>query len=218
MTEFRYPVPTDSPFVDWRQYRALLISVVDQELTRPDVWYEGDGETAIGYMQDLIGWLMELEVDAVTLPAGIVMQSAAVLASPWIPCDGRAISRAEYPALFAAVGTTYGAGDGATTFNLPDLRGRAAIGSGTGTGLTSRAAGSAVGSETHQLTQAQMPAHSHRTYTIGGPAGASQYAYSYNGPRTDMAWHSGSVETIGGNQAHNNMQPSLVMHFYIWPG
>lgn len=78
-----------------------------------------------------------------------------------IKCDGSAISRTDYADLFEVIGTTYGAGDGATTFNLPDFRGRVPIGTGQGTGLTDRTLGATVGAETHQLTTAQMPQHNH---------------------------------------------------------
>ena len=70
--------------------------------------------------------------------AGIIqMFAGATPPSGWLICDGSAVSRTTYATLFAAIGTTWGTGDGSTTFNLPDLRGRAPIGAGTGSGLTS---------------------------------------------------------------------------------
>jgi len=69
-----------------------------------------------------------------TIPAGIIMPYAGASApTDWVLCDGSAISRSTYATLFAIVGTTYGTGDGSTTFNVPDFRGRVAIGSGAGT-------------------------------------------------------------------------------------
>ena len=90
-------------------------------------------------------------------PAGIIATFAgSVPPAGWLPCDGSAVSRTDYATLFAVVGTTYGAGDGSTTFNLPDLSGRVVIGvSGT------HALGSTGGSETVTLTSDQLPAHSH---------------------------------------------------------
>ena len=95
-------------------------------------------------------------------PVGAVVWAGLgqVLAG-WLECDGSAVSRAEHSALFAVIGTTYGVGDGAATFNLPDLRGRAAIGAGQGTGLTDRALGSTGGAETHALTEQELAAHGH---------------------------------------------------------
>jgi microcystin-dependent protein len=72
------------------------------------------------------------------LPAGIVMDYAgSSVPTGWLECDGAAVSRATYSALFTAIGTTWGAGDGATTFNLPPSAGRSRIGRGTGTVVAS---------------------------------------------------------------------------------
>jgi len=59
----------------------------------------------------------------------------------WHLCDGTALSRTTYATLFSAIGTTYGTGDGSTTFNIPDLLGRVPVGAGAGSGLTARALG-----------------------------------------------------------------------------
>lgn len=75
-------------------------------------------------------------------------------------CDGRSLRISDYEVLFQVIGTTYG-GDGETTFNLPDLRGRAPIGMGAGTGLSSRIHGEMGGVEQVTLTRNQIPAHSH---------------------------------------------------------
>lgn len=79
----------------------------------------------------------------------------------WLACDGSAVARSTYADLYAVVGILYGAGDGSTTFNLPDMRGRTAIGVGQGTWLTNRTLGGMIGAETHQLSVNEMPSHSH---------------------------------------------------------
>lgn len=92
----------------------------------------------------------------------------------WLLADGSAVSRTTYATLFAVVGTTYGAGDGSTTFNVPDLRGRMPMGAGTGTGLnasgtgaptgtaqTARTRGDWGGEETHLLTGAESGTSAH---------------------------------------------------------
>ena len=87
----------------------------------------------------------------------------------WLPADGRTVDIAEYDVLFSLLGTTYG-GDGISTFHLPDLRGRAAVGQGAGPGLTARPLGSSAGAESATLTTAQMPAHTHTVPASTQPA------------------------------------------------
>lgn len=87
------------------------------------------------------------------IPARVVWPYAGTsVPSGWLVCDFSAVSRTIYSALFAAIGTTQGAGNGSTTFNLPNLAGRVIIGSGSGAGLTSRTIGTSnIGAETHSL-------------------------------------------------------------------
>lgn len=95
-------------------------------------------------------------------------------------CDGSAVDRKKYGPLFNAIGTTYGDGDGSTTFNLPDLRGRSVFGkddmNGTtaagrltaaGSGVDGTTLGAAGGTEKHTLTAAELPSHAHPV-TDGG--------------------------------------------------
>ena len=104
-------------------------------------------------------------VDAVTdsssaslIPTGnIQMYSGTAAPAGWLLCDGTAYSRTTYAALFAIIGTGYGAGNGSTTFNIPDFRGRMPVGVGTGSGLTARTRGTAYGAETVTLTSGNIP-------------------------------------------------------------
>jgi len=134
----------------------------------------------------------------------IVAGGAAAAPAGYLLCNGAAVSRTTFSALFTAIGTTWGVGDGATTFNVPDLRGKAIIGAGQGAGLTNRVLGTTGGEETHVLIEGEMPAHVH-AYRISGPGGTTA---ALNG--TDPG--SGGVNTLstGGNAAHNNMQPYAV--------
>lgn len=99
----------------------------------------------------------------VGIPTGVIMGYGGTSApSGWLLCDGTAVSRTTYASLFAAISTNFGTGDGATTFNVPDFRGRTMIGTGTGSGLTARSIGDTVGAET-------LPAHTH---SVSGTSGA----------------------------------------------
>lgn len=147
-------------------------------------------------------------------PSGTVTQFAgASVPAGWLECNGAAVSRATYSSLFAAIGTTWGIGDGSTTFNLPDARGRAPIGVGTGSGLTARVLGTSGGAETHQLVTTELPSHTH---TIAGEKAESgpgdpcvNDAYTGSG-----TWTATSNAT-GSDVAHNNMQPWVAFKFII---
>lgn len=131
--------------------------------------------------------------------------------SEWLACDGSSLLRADYPALFAAIGTTYGAVDG-THFNIPDLRGRGIVGSGQGAGLTDRPVGSAFGAEQHTLIANEMPAHVHQhAYPTLIPIAAPGEPAQAN-PGTSFNLNTTSA---GGGAAHNNMQPSLALYFWV---
>lgn len=110
----------------------------------------------------------------IVVPPGTVADFAGPTApSGWFFCYGQQVSRTTYAALFAAIGGYYGSGDGSTTFNLPDCRGRVTAGmdnmggvaagrmSNAGGGINGQQLGGAGGAQWHQLTQAEMPAHQH---------------------------------------------------------
>jgi microcystin-dependent protein len=144
----------------------------------------------------------------------------------WEVCDGRLMAIATYPALFDTIGTTYG-GDGDTTFALPNLTGRAAIGAGTGPGLSAHAVGASGGAQEVALTAAEMPSHTHaaRGYQFPGriqvPGPTRIMARSSGGSAYDsdttglVGTAAGSLTEVGADQAHNNMPPSLAMTFVI---
>jgi len=99
--------------------------------------------------------------EVAVLPVGmIVPQATTVVPNGWLLCDGREVSRATYPQLFAALGTTYGNGDGSTSFNLPDYRGRFLLGKSS-----TRSIGDTGGEETHLLTGAESGTSAH-THTV----------------------------------------------------
>lgn len=155
-------------------------------------------------------------------PPGVVLPFAGSSApSGWLLCDGSAVSRTTYAALFTAISTAFGVGDGSTTFNVPDLRGRVAAGKdnmgGTaasrlttgGSGVDGATLGASGGAQTHTLTLAQIPSHTH-TYqgipvgTFGGGSGGNA--------SNNTTQSSGSA---GSDGAHNNTQPTIVLNHII---
>jgi len=154
--------------------------------------------------------------------AGMIIAFAGeTVPDGWADCNGDTLSRTLYPETFAALGTIWGVGDGSTTFNLPDFRGRGIIGVGTGTSLTPRALGDEVGFEAVTLTVDEMPTHGHpeRTYTnqdayiIGG---GSPYGYGIEGGLNARTANGRiSTDNVGGGESHANMQPSAAAHVII---
>lgn len=164
-------------------------------------------------------------------PGSVVAYIASSAPGGWLLCDGSAISRTTYSILFGIIGTTYGVGNGTTTFNLPDMRGRVPVGYGTGSGLTARVLAATGGEETHVLTTDEMPSHSHN---ITDPGHSHSYVNNTNNQDTDNAFGTQTaaddsdlgattgtsttgitINNSGGGQAHNNMQPFIVLNYII---
>lgn len=148
------------------------------------------------------------------LPTGSVVSiGMSTIPSGWLECDGSAVSRTTYADLFAVISTTFGVGDGSTTFNLPDLRGRHPIGSGTGASLTARAVGDSGGAETVTMALAELPSHSHG---VGGTTAGNNYSA---GPNAHTVAISGTGTVVsadtGSGGAHNNMSPFRVTGYMI---
>jgi microcystin-dependent protein len=148
------------------------------------------------------------------IPAGTINQYAGTSApTGWLLADGTAVSRTTYATLFAVTSTTYGVGDGSTTFNLPDLKGRIPVGKNTGTFAT---LGSTGGAETHTLSQSEMPTHSHGINSgIGYGAGGYGAAYGRADANSPAALWGFTSGTAGSGSAHNNLQPYITVNYII---
>lgn len=160
----------------------------------------------------------------ILIPAGTIIQSAAVIEPDgWYICDGRSLSTTAFSALFNALGYTYG-GSG-VNFNIPDMRGRVAVGAGSNPSLTSRSLGTTGGEETHTLTAGEMPSHTHTSNATGGAVGlvrstgnntaGSGLDNTANEPDLYAQPLALTINTAGSGQSHNNMQPFIVLQYLI---
>ena len=136
----------------------------------------------------------------------------------WTLCVGQILPINQYQALFSLLGTTYG-GNGVSTFALPDLRGKAALGFGQGPGLQPYNLGQVAGAESVTLALNTIPSHNHTFLatsaagSVSAPAGAvlAKFGMYYS----DGGEASPVIGQTGGSQAHENHQPFQVLNWCI---
>jgi len=129
--------------------------------------------------------------------------------------DGQAVSRSTYAALFAVIGTTYGAGDGSTTFNLPDSRGDATADLSSSDG-NFNTIGEQFGSETHTISLSELPSHNHEQYVTANSGGAGLRA-DYDGDGSGFASYTQGANTsaAGGGGSYPIVQPSITVRYAV---
>ena len=204
-TDFRY-YKFRVPNADWIIAAALgqfLMQVAESG------WYETGGVT-VADAAEAFQIIQESVVEVPSPVGSIVSYASALPISPdLLGCDGASYLRSDYPELFAAIGTVWGAVDIAH-FNVPDLRGRAPIGDGLGPGLSNRVRGQSFGEETHTLTVTELASHAHAE---GTTLPLPVVVVPADGVAAVGA--AGTTGATGGDGAHNNMQPSAVIVFGI---
>lgn len=175
-----------------------------------------DGDGSFSYITPPVAFL-----------SGMIMPYAGTSApSGWLLLYGQAISRSTYSDLFAVIGVTYGSGNGSTTFNVPDLRGRTVAGqddmggssanrlTGQSGGLNGDTLGASGGTETHTLTEAELPSHTHEN-TFGTASINSNYAGGITGIIPTSEGSGVDTRATGGGNAHNNVQPTFILNYII---
>lgn len=205
----------------------------------PGMLVQGTPYTCTYSHADSAFYLRDFYISPYQVPLGSVLDYTGSTApnSAFVLAYGQAISRMSYAAYFALVGTTYGAGDGSTTFNIPDLRGRVCAGKGDMGGVDAgritpgyfgsngAALGAVGGSESHILTTAQLASHSHANTLIdpghvhgGVPqavgAGGGGGFSTVNGTTSTSSATTGITITnasTGSGSPHNNVQPTIIL-------
>jgi len=165
---------------------------------------------------------------SVLMPSGTVLPYAgsALPGNPndYLFCNGAAVSRSTYSNLFTAIGTDYGVGNGSTTFNIPDLRGRVIAGQddmgGTSANVLTDAQadqlGGTLGEEDHTLTVNEMPSHTHGLIIDRATPGSTANDFGTSGGNANnVSSGSGNTSATGGGAAHNNVQPTIILNYII---
>ena len=233
---------------------VLLNNISPMDANQPNGLADGiiQVQTALGSGVDLVGTrsslserlAVQMPADGRVIPPGtIVMTGRNTAPVGWLICDGAAVDRTLFAALYAAIGNTFGPGNGTTTFNLPDMRGRVAAGVGTGTGggasgtgaVSGGAALAAValagwfGTNSVVLDASQIPAHTHpitdpghshgQNGGTGGPNSTELALGTFdtmgNASNTDSATTGITVNNTGGGGSHTNLQPTVGLNFII---
>jgi microcystin-dependent protein len=205
--------------MDKNNYQDLQIQKISEIYEQGDIRIVpefGKPERTIGQAINAVSKKLEV-LEAATPPgiippAGTVVATAAInVPTGWLECAGQAVSRSTYADLFAAIGTVYGSGNGTTTYNLPNLKGRIPVGRDVAQ-TEFDAIGEIGGNKTHTLTVGQLPSHTHpqriANVATDGAAG-SRGAGSANGITA------GATDGVGSGEAHNNLQPYIVLRYMI---
>ncbi len=146
-------------------------------------------------------------IEAVVPTGSLIATARSSAPSGFLLCDGSAVSRTTYAALYEAIGTTYGEGDKSTTFNLPNLAGKFPLGKSG-----SHALGATGGEENVTLTTEQIPSHSHQEY-MGWSSGSRTFP-TWDGS-THGLYGAENGAAAGGGKSHTNMPPWQTVNYII---
>lgn len=165
-------------------------------------------DTNLNKMQDNIETAINAQVSGDTLPIAAIIPWSTTIApnQNWLVCNGQAVSRTTYSQLFNIIGTQYGEGDGSTTFNVPDLRGRHPMGYNLEDTDFNRI-GKTGGEKTHTLTKNELPSNIIDTANSGSNTDGYIARAGYT--------KSGSYDFGGGNQPFNVLDPYLTTNYII---
>ena len=196
----------------------------------------GIGQTSPSATLDVVGTMEQDGIIGRLAPTGVVLPFAGgSIPAGWLLCTGTAVSRTTYAHLFAVIGTTYGVGDGSTTFNIPNMQGRVPAGVNTADSdfVSLNTTG---GAKTVTLTSSEMPSHTHTQNShihyisapvYGGLVGNTTGTFGTRMDRSNIgistvdgtSWYATSTTAVnqstGGGGAHSNLQPYISLYYII---
>ena len=193
-----------------QQYVATAPTYIPQTF-QDQFQFVFDGTNYLLYLYFNNQW-NSIKLGSSDAPGDMKMAAYASAPTGWLLCNGAAISRTTYAALFTAIGTTYGSGDGSTTFNLPDMRGKVPAGYKSGD-ANFGTLGGAVGEAAHALTTGEMPAHTHTVPSNNPGSFITGSGFAHGDPSNPGT--AATTSSTGSGTAHNNIQPSLTINFFI---
>lgn len=187
-----------------------------------------------GYLNE--NWLrldsiLEAPPAAATIPIGAGMDFWGTTApTGFVFAYGQALNRLTYAALFTEFGTTFGVGDGSTTFGIPDKRGRASFGkddmggtsadrlTGLSGGINGDVLGAVGGEQAHSLTESENGPHSHGMQYYSLTGGSPPYGPGYSNNGLGPLPLGPGTTSSGSGAAHNTVPPGIVCNYIIYAG
>lgn len=195
--------------------KGFLTSIPDEYITEEEL--ESKNYVTENYVDEKFEEVPKFPIGDTLSIGSIMPYPKAIPPENWLICDGSAVSRTDYSELFNVIGVNFGNGDGSTTFNLPDIKGRTIVGLDTDD-TDFNTIGKVLGEKTHTLTVVEMPTHSHvnQHYVVSDQArNYRSYEKTLETGTTNAYLGTADTNDNGGNQPHNNIQPSFVIPYII---
>ncbi len=198
------------------EFNLLVLLLATQSAQEIFADYNNDPDFADALLADTVAALMLHEVSPVTeFIVGMMMPYAPASGTPtgWLRCEGQAVSRATYATLFTAIATTYGIGDGSTTFNLPDTRGRTLVGAGqaSGIGEINWTTGAIDGRDRVTLDISNVPFHSHKSLASAAGGSTTHLTFAAGAGNDTPTGNFGTFGTGGNPAAGNATEPTPIV-------
>lgn len=161
-------------------------------------------DDTVDYPRDMEALARAIDPNAVAVIIGEIRTfGLAVAPARWVACDGTALEQGDFPELYAALGSLWvTGGESPTQFRVPDLRGRAIVGAGAGSGLTDRSVAEQWGEEAHVLNTTEIPSHAHTGVTGTDSPDHVHFISAYTGTETANHQHSGTTYGDYPDHAH----------------